>query len=241
MLWGDNQVDAFSQLVKPGYTDCVLGMNEYVFIHFSIIFLLAVYFHLRPNQEGQANISTDDGAKLWNTYIAPLASQGYTILGSPAPTSAPDGLAWINEWLDKIQVKPTVMCLHWYDVGFANFQQYVTNYHNNLKLQRNIWVTEFACQNFNGGAQCSQQDIWDFVTQATAWMDGTPWIEMYAPFGVFRLFHLTCSYTHVALTCSGFMRDMQGVNQLDQLMKAHPGQSDDGYPTDLGYFFINQS
>jgi hypothetical protein len=33
MLWGGDQerINAFTSLVKPGYADCVLGMNECVF------------------------------------------------------------------------------------------------------------------------------------------------------------------------------------------------------------------
>jgi hypothetical protein len=54
-----------------------------------------------------------------------------------------------------------------------------------------IWVTEFACQNFNGGAQCNEGEVWSFVQQATAWMDQTEWIGGYAPFGTFRLFSLS--------------------------------------------------
>lgn len=122
------------------------------------------------------------GAWMWNTYIAPLASQGYQILGSPATTSAPDGLTWIQGWLDQVSVKPNVICVHWYDVGFENFQTYVQNFYDNTG-RRTIWVTEFACQNFNGGAQCSMDQIWDFVNRATQWMDQTDWIGGYAPFG----------------------------------------------------------
>jgi len=43
--------------------------------------------------------------------------------------------------------------LHWYDVSVDGFKQYVQNFHD--KTGHNIWVTEYACQNFNGGAQCS--------------------------------------------------------------------------------------
>jgi hypothetical protein len=151
------------------------------------------------------------GMDLWNQYIAPLAGQGYSILGSPATTSAPDGLTWMQTFLGGLSVQPNVICVHWYDVGFEKFQQYVTEYWQGTGY-RTIWVTEFACQNFNGGAQCSQGEIWGFVQQATQWMDSTDWIGAYAPFG--------------------FMRDMVNVNYDNRLM------NEDGSPTDLGNYFI---
>jgi hypothetical protein len=195
MLWGDHQISDFTSLVVPGYADCVLGMNE-------------------PQQHDQSNMDVAHGVYLWNTYIGPLASQGYSILGSPAPTSAPDGLVWVQQFLDQVGVKPNVICIHWYDVGFPKFQEYVTNFWSQTG-QRTIWVTEFACQNFNGGAQCNEGEVWSFVQQATAWMDQTEWIGGYAPFG--------------------FMRDMVGVNELNSLM------NDDFSPTALGHFFIYSS
>lgn len=126
------------------------------------------------------------GAWMWDTFIVPLANQGYTLLGSPSTTSAPKGLEWIQEWLGQISLKPTHICVHWYDVGFDKFQAYMENFYNNTG-NINLMVTEFACQNFNGGAQCSQDDIWNFVHQAVSWMDSTSWIDGYAPFGALYL------------------------------------------------------
>jgi len=127
-------------------------------------------------------MSVDEGVALWNQYIAPLQQQGYNILASPATTSAPNGLDWVKEFLTKVQVQPNVITVHWYDTGFAKFKEYVENFHSQTG-SRTIWITEFACQNFNGGAQCSEGEIWAFLTEATHWMDGTDWIGAYAPFG----------------------------------------------------------
>lgn len=44
--------------------------------------------------------------------------------------------------------------IHWYDVDIKNFQDYVQNFRD--QTGHNIWVTEYACQNFNGGAQCDE-------------------------------------------------------------------------------------
>lgn len=43
--------------------------------------------------------------------------------------------------------------LHWYDVKAEDFQKYVLDFATTFG--KPIWVTEYACQNFNGGAQCS--------------------------------------------------------------------------------------
>jgi hypothetical protein len=44
--------------------------------------------------------------------------------------------------------------VHWYDVTVEGFQQYVEKFHQETGID--IWITEYACQNFNGGAQCSE-------------------------------------------------------------------------------------
>lgn len=39
MLWGDDQIDQFTELVTEGYADIVFGMNEYVHPSFSPCFV----------------------------------------------------------------------------------------------------------------------------------------------------------------------------------------------------------
>ncbi|SRR5258706_2046633 len=143
-------------------------------------------------------MDVDTGVGLWNDYIAPLQGMGYNILGSPATTSAPNGLDWMKEFLPKVAVKPTHICVHWYDVGFDNFKAYVENFHAGTGYLP-ILITEFACQNFNGGAQCSEGDIWNFVHAAVPWMDSTAYIHGYAPFGALYLARISLvshEYSH---------------------------------------------
>jgi hypothetical protein len=96
--------------------------------------------------------------------------------------------------------------LHWYDVSVDGFQKYVQNFHD--QTGHNIWITEYACQNFNGGAQCSDDQSWNLHVQMAAWFDQQDWVERYAPFGA--------------------MKNMQGVNQNNALMNP------DGSITALG-------
>ncbi|TFY79635.1 hypothetical protein EWM64_g4374 [Hericium alpestre] len=193
MLWGKNQVGDFQKLVKPGYATHAMGMNE-------------------PNQSGQSDMSPQDGAQLWIQYIEPLKSQGYTLI-SPATTSAPSGKTWMQDWLKACNggCNPDRIAVHWYDVSADFFKSYVTDFHNTFN--KDIWVTEFACQNFNGGAQADAGQVWSFMQEVTGWMDSTPWVEAYFAFGA--------------------MKDMQGVNTLDQLMDPSSGT-----PNALGKFYL---
>jgi hypothetical protein len=52
--------------------------------------------------------------------------------------------------------EPSFVPVHWYDTTPENFQAYVQNFHAQTGLD--IWITEYACQNFNGGSQCSNAE-----------------------------------------------------------------------------------
>lgn len=54
--------------------------------------------HYRPDQNGQSNLTAQEGMDLWGTYMEPLHSMGYR-LGSPAPSSAPSGKVWLQAFL----------------------------------------------------------------------------------------------------------------------------------------------
>lgn len=73
------------------------------------------------------------------------------------------------------------LALHWYDVGADNFIRYVEDFYQTFNLP--IWVTEFACQNFNGGPQCTQEEVFEFMATVTAWMDQAAYVQAYFAFG----------------------------------------------------------
>ncbi|TFK56114.1 glycoside hydrolase [Heliocybe sulcata] len=192
MLWGENQVSEFSQKVVKGYANYVLGFNE-------------------PDQSGQSNMTPQRAADLWKQYIDPLQYQGYKLI-SPAVTSAPYGKTWMQQFFAACDsCHFDALAMHWYDVSADAFIKYVEDFHNTFNLP--IWVTEYACQNFNGGAQCSDSDIASFMGQTTSFMNNADYVQAYMWFGA--------------------MHDMQGVNQGNQLMASS------GAPTNLGYQFIN--
>lgn len=113
---------------------------------------------------------------MWKTYLEPLRAANPNIrLGSPAPSSNPNGIQWIWDFLgncnggctlDFIALReshvnhPTkYLCLFlkdYYDVNATDFIQHINEYHN--AFQRPIWVTEWACQNFVSQIHNTQLD-----------------------------------------------------------------------------------
>jgi hypothetical protein len=69
----------------------------------------------------------------------------------------------------------------YYDVNATQFKAYLTDLHNTFN--RPIWVTEWACQNYNGGKQCSQDGVAIFMNETQSFMDQTDWVERYSWFG----------------------------------------------------------
>ncbi|KAL1406848.1 hypothetical protein Q8F55_006257 [Vanrija albida] len=177
----------------------------------------ALFFN-EPNQVGQSDISPGDALQYWMNDFLPVRSQQGLRLGHAGTTSAPDGLTWVLDFYNvctgagnsAADCSADFVPVHYYDVSVQHFQDYLRNFHE--KTGKNLWLTEYACQNFNGGAQCSPGDTWAFHQQMAAWMDGQDWIERYAPFG--------------------YMRDMQGVNEANALMNSGGGI------TDLGRWYV---
>jgi len=194
MLWCDDQIQDFVNLVKKGYANTVLGMNE-------------------PNEPGQCNISPEHGAFLWKTYIDPLKNQGYRLI-APATSSAPSGKKWMIDFFAACDgCTFHGIGAHYYDVSADGLIKYITDFWNTFHLP--VLLTEFACQNFNGGPQCTKDEIFGFMSAVAKFCDSTSWVDSYFPFGA--------------------MHQMQGVNPLDSLMLSS------GQPTDLGWLFINGS
>jgi len=191
MLWGPNQIGDFTNLVKPGYAQYALGFNE-------------------PDIDGQSNLDPGYAASLWKQYLQPLKGHGYSLV-SPAVTSGPGGKVWLQKFLSDCDgCSVDFVGVHWYGTDPQQFISYCEDFHSTFN--RDIWVTEFACQNFAGGAQCDEAQVQNFMSTVTSWMDSTGYIFAYFAFGI--------------------MHDMQGVNVLDQLMAA------DGQPTNLGWSYI---
>jgi len=197
MLWGQTSEGDFSSTINQTISDlkptAVLGMNE-------------------PQETGQSNLTPEQGVAMWKTYLEPLRSQGLR-LGSPAPSSAPSGKTWLQDFLTACSGECTVdfIALHWYDVNASEFIAYLEDFHNTF--QRPLWVTEWACQNYNdANEQCSSDDIVLFLNATQSYMDSSDFVERYAWFGA--------------------MENLQGVNQENALMDKN------GKINDLGKQYI---
>jgi len=184
MLWGEKNADDFNKKVtqdpngKFNSWKCALAMNE-------------------VNQVGQADMSVSDGCALMEKYIMPLANDDWYIIG-PSTTSAPDGLVWYKKFMTECKTvfdRLDAVAIHYYDVSVSGFQKYIENWHQ--VTGKNIWITEAACQNFNGGAQCSASEAKSFLDEMIAWVDKTDYVIAYAPFGV--------------------MENLQGVAEVNRL------------------------
>ncbi|KAK0191268.1 glycosyl hydrolase catalytic core-domain-containing protein [Armillaria mellea] len=192
-LWGDKDTATFAQNIGSYTTPTyVLAFNE-------------------PNESGQSNMTPDHAVQLWWQYIEPQKANGHKLV-APAVSSSPVGFTWTQEFFAKcVGCTIDAIATHYYDVSASDFIAYQNKFHDTFQLP--ILVTEYACQNFNNGPQCSSDQIWSFMTDTTAWMDSTDWIISYMWFGA--------------------MLDMYNVNYECQLMGS------DGLPNTLGYRFIN--
>ncbi|CCO34315.1 putative serine-rich protein C13G6,10c [Rhizoctonia solani AG-1 IB] len=167
-LWGQRDAQLFSSVVNAtsiaanGWKN-ILGMNE-------------------PQIPDQANMSAQDGVNLWKTRLEPLKASGVR-LGSPATASGPSGKIWMQDFFSLCAGACTVdfVALHWYGNIASEFIAYLEDFHSTF--QRPIWVTEYSCQNFVNGAQCTYDEIVEFLNTTQTFMDQTPWVERYAWFG----------------------------------------------------------
>jgi len=187
LFWGNKSIQEFNanlpsvmRKTRPKIT-AVLGMNE-------------------PEIPTQSNLTAQEGAQMWQTYMQPLRSTYPGIrLGSPAPSSSPMGKKWLQDFFTACNGNCTVdfIATHWYGIDADAFITYLKDM--NTTFQKPIWITEWACQNYvDFKKQCSQDDVVSFMNKTQTFMDNADFVERYAWFGA--------------------MRDMQGVNQYNALM-----------------------
>ncbi|KAJ7130848.1 glycosyl hydrolase catalytic core-domain-containing protein [Mycena crocata] len=199
MLWGQKQVvqwsdptDGINTTIAERKPTAILGMNT-------------------PQEKGQSNVTPQEGADMWRTYIEPFHAQGLC-LGSPAPSSAPSGKSWIQDFLTACNGGCSIdfIALHYYGVNATKFIGYLTDFHDTF--QRPIWVTEWACQNFNNGPQCSAADVAAFLNETQTFMDSNDWVERYAWYGVTR---------EISINPDDAMMD--GIGKINDLGKQYIG------------------
>lgn len=147
-------------------------------------------------------MSPTDAAKLWWSTFDGYKNKGYT-LWSPAVTNAQAGEQWMDEFLgacgcaDDVRnsclieatrssrrFQISVMAVHFYDTNPQNLITFVQHWHT--KYGKPVALTEFACQNFGGGAQANMDQVWSFYKTVMPFLTSQSWMEGVFPFGTFR-------------------------------------------------------
>ncbi|CAE7168433.1 unnamed protein product [Rhizoctonia solani] len=175
MFWGPKNADTFSRYVNEsaitsGGIKHVLGMNE-------------------PEQAGQSNLSATDAVQWWQTYMEPLRQYNVS-LGSPAMSAATRSKQWLIDFASACEpyggCNYDFLALHWYGVNTTKFTTYLEDIYATFP-DKPIWLTEFACHNFQaGGPQCTYVDTVSFMNTTQAWLDQQDWIHRYAWFGAMK-------------------------------------------------------
>ncbi|KAJ9114272.1 hypothetical protein QFC22_005724 [Naganishia vaughanmartiniae] len=174
----------------------------------------SILFFNEPNEISQSNVSPQDAVQYWKTYMTPMQAKGFK-LGMAAVTNAPSGLEWIQQFIKLCpECHFDYIPVHWYATSTENFQEYLKSF-NAAFPDKEIWITEYACQSFDGTPQCNPGQTLNLHQTMAGWFDAQPWITNYSPFGV--------------------MRQMQGVNEDNRLMDA------EGKITALGDWYKNSA
>jgi hypothetical protein len=169
MIWGAKSVTADSLAEVQQAGPYLLGFNE-------------------PDMAQQSNMTVDQALSLW-----PRLEATGKVLGSPAVAYGGDTP---GGWLDRFMTgaaqkgyRVDFITLHWYGGDFttpdavAQLQSYLQAVHN--RYHKPIWLTEFALTDFSNGTRYpTDQQQAAFVTAATKMLDGLPWLQRYAWFGL---------------------------------------------------------
>ncbi|THV74823.1 hypothetical protein D6C78_08155 [Aureobasidium pullulans] len=131
-----------------------------------------------PDMTAQANMSPEDAASAFKTYMMPFAGQAK--LGAPAVTNGGGsmGLNWLSAFLEACDgCQIDFVSIHWYDSASntAYFKEHVQNA-TTVAGGKPVWVTEFAPT----GASDSQ--VATFLEDVMPWMDSQDFVERYSYF-----------------------------------------------------------
>ncbi|KAI0689674.1 glycosyl hydrolase catalytic core-domain-containing protein [Cytidiella melzeri] len=162
MLWGIDQshtanwANDATAAIAAGATH-LLGFNE-------------------PDLGAQSNISPEDAAKAWKTYMQPFAGKAALIAPAVTNGAAPMGLAWLDSFLAACDTCTIdAIAIHIYDsaTNVAYFQNYISDAAS--KYGKPVWVTEF-------GASGTVQQQQTFLQTMLPFLDNLSGVQCYAYF-----------------------------------------------------------
>ncbi|BBB00902.1 putative RNA polymerase ECF subfamily sigma factor [Actinacidiphila reveromycinica] len=170
MIWGADSASATALAQAKAAGPYLLGFNE-------------------PDMSGQANMTVDQALALW-----PQLESAGKVLGSPAVAYGADTSGgWLDRFMTGARQKGyrvDFITLHWYGGDFttadavAQLRSYVQSVYD--RYHKPVWLTEFALTDFSGGAARypSDQQQAAFLTAAAKMLDGLPYLQRYAWFGL---------------------------------------------------------
>ncbi|KAK5110008.1 hypothetical protein LTR62_006375 [Meristemomyces frigidus] len=133
MQWNHIGIDALPANLQAANAKTLLAFNE-------------------PELPDQSNVPVDLAVKEWLRCIEPLRKQGVRC-GSPGISSAPQGVVWLKEFVEKIRARGgdvDFYALHWYGEEVGQFYDHLwSTYfqlpgHEEGEGRKGVWVTEFA-------------------------------------------------------------------------------------------------
>jgi len=139
-----------------------------------------------PDIPSQANMTVEAAVDLWKAHVLPIKSKFPGVrVGSPAISNAPEGLAWLASFFRQLggvgaSGVDFVVC-HYYSPDVDHFKRYMADVHR--RFDRPVWMTEFACTNWNPGAPPSEPEVLHFMTEALRFLEASPFVERYSWFG----------------------------------------------------------
>jgi len=169
MQWNAAAIEDLGNKVKEGNAHAILGFNE-------------------PERGDQANLTPEAAAAAWVAHVEPLRRSGVRA-GSPGCSSAPEGLAWLQKFLQLIRQGGSDIdfyAFHWYGETLGQFYDYIWSTYHQLGPDRPVWITEYAPTNWQKDAPLGSEHVEAFVRDSCKYLDTLDWVERYAFFGPMR-------------------------------------------------------
>lgn len=165
MLWGPKMYNDWNSAVNTPLSSgssCILGFNE-------------------PDMASQSNMSPEQAATDYQTYITPLADKATLVTPAITNGGGPNvGLDWMKNWLAACNgaCKPKVMAVHYYaNADISNFKDFINSATAFAAANDmgSVWITEFQ----NTGSTDEQVA---FLKEAIPWLDANTAVGRYAYF-----------------------------------------------------------
>ncbi|KAK4636030.1 Alkali-sensitive linkage protein 1 [Fulvia fulva] len=169
MQWNNVGIDDLPTKIKDVNAHSVLYFNE-------------------PELPDQSNMSVELAANEWLRCIEPLRKQGIRC-GSPGLSNAGHAVGYMQDFLCRIRAGGSdvdFLCLHWYGIALGGFYDYIWSTKHQIDASKPVWITEFACTNWNQDAPLPREHVEHFARESVKYLDTLDWVERYAWFGPMR-------------------------------------------------------